>query len=281
MCKLCYVINAIGDDEFLEEPNATIFTEKEYNEFLEGVYNGTITTKKLPENFYSKTANFLESGLFKGLGSKTIEAAFETPDWVLTNEMRINIYQFSAAKTYQQARALTELVVDKEGNVVPFSKYKKEAQKILTNFNSVYLGAERDTALASGRAASDWATIKEDKKFLPLLQYQTVGDARVRPQHARLDNITKTVDSSFWDTYYPPNGWRCRCTTIQLTREASITKTKKADLPIIDPLFAFNPGKEKIVFQDKGENKHPYFIVKREDKDLKQANFGFDIPPMK
>jgi SPP1 gp7 family putative phage head morphogenesis protein len=277
MCKLCYK-NEVGEEEFLDK-NPSIFTPEEYNDFLTGVYNGTITKENLPDNFYYKTADFIKAGLYKGLGAKTVEAAELTPDWILTNEMRTNIYYFSGAKTYQEHKFLSELVVDSKGNVVPFNEYKVKALQILKDFNEAYLGAERDTALASGRAASDWQTIQEDKEFLTKLQYQTVGDKRVRPQHARLDGITKPVSSGFWDVYFPPNGWRCRCTVIQLTSDAKTTKTNKKTLPEIDPLFAFNPGKEQIVFQQTGKNKHPYFRVKRGDADLRQANFNFPIPP--
>jgi len=277
MCKFCY-INEVKDGEFLEE-NPTIFTEQEYNDFLTGVYYGSITKENLPENFYLKNAEFIKAGLYKGLGNKTVEAAFNTPDWVLTNEMRTNIYYFSGAKTYQEHRFLSELVVDSSGNVVPFSEYKKLALKLLKDYNEAYLGAERDTALASGRSASDWQTIQEDKDLYSKLQYQTVGDKRVRPTHAKLDGITKPVNSQFWDVYFPPNGWRCRCTVIQLLGDAKTTKTTKKNLPDLDPLFAFNPGKEQIVFKETGPNKHPYFNVKRGDANLKQTNFGFPIPP--
>lgn len=278
MCNTC-VENKVEDDEFLKQ-NPVIFSEQEYNSFLTGVYDGTITSENLPENFYLKTANFIEAGLFKGLGNKRVEASFNTPDWILTNEMRNNIYYFSGAKTYTEHRFLTELVVDSSGNVVPFSQYKKAALRLLKDYNESYLGAERDTALASGRSASDWATIQEDKTLYPKLQYVTVGDKRVRPTHARLDNIIKPINSPFWNIYFPPNGWRCRCTTIQLQGDEKTTRTTKKNLPEIDPLFAFNPGKEKIVFQTKGANKHPYFKVKRGDGDLKQRNFNFEIPPL-
>ena len=278
MCKYCYIANEVASEEFLSE-NPSIFTSKEYEDFLTGTYEGTITKNNLPENFYTKTADFINAGLFKGLGENFIEAEFGTPDWILTEEMRINIYHFSGAKTYTEHRLLTDLIVDTDGKVRPFNEYKKMALQLLGDYNEAYLGAERDTALASGRAASDWSRIIEDKKFLPMLSYQTVGDKRVRPTHAKLDNIVKPVNSPFWDVYFPPNGWRCRCTTIQLTDEAKTTRTKKAELPEIDPLFAFNPGKEKIVYKENGPNKHPYFTVKRGDADLRQANFNFTIPP--
>lgn len=51
---------------------------------------------------------------------------------------------------------------------------------------------------------------------LPYWQYRTVGDDRVRPEHAALDGLVYRKDSGFWNTWYPPNGFNCRCTVVEL-----------------------------------------------------------------
>lgn len=47
-------------------------------------------------------------------------------------------------------------------------------------------------------------------------KYVTVGDDRVRPEHAGLDGVTLPKDDPFWATNKPPNGWNCRCQAIPL-----------------------------------------------------------------
>ena len=268
MCKLCYK-NVIDEGEFFDK-NADIFTDQEYSDFINGVYEGTINKYALPDLFYTKTAFFLQDGLKQGLQDKIVYASIGSPDHLLTQKMTENTYFFSAAKTYQQTIDLTNAMFDDKGLVIELEEFIEKAKSILVDYNEVYLAVERNMALAMGRGARDWQVAQEDKEFLPLLQYETVGDKRVRPEHARLDNITKPVDDAFWNTYFPPNGWRCRCTTLQLSDKAKVTKTKKDDLPMIDPIFAFNPGVKKIVYSPE----HPYFNVPKEDKELKANNFG-------
>ena len=47
-------------------------------------------------------------------------------------------------------------------------------------------------------------------------KYVTTGDDRVRPTHAALEGVTLPKDDKFWELFYPPNGWNCRCQAIPL-----------------------------------------------------------------
>ena len=86
--------------------------------------------------------------------------------------------------------------------------------------------------------------------------YRTAGDDRVRPEHAALNGVTLPPSDDFWESYYPPNGWRCRCTVVQVRKkkhpatphdeamalgEAALERDTKG-------MFRFNPGKQERVF---------------------------------
>lgn len=47
-------------------------------------------------------------------------------------------------------------------------------------------------------------------------EYVTVGDDRVRPSHAAMDGVRLQRDHPFWKTWWPPNGWNCRCQAIPI-----------------------------------------------------------------
>lgn len=98
----------------------------------------------------------------------------------------------------------------------------------------------------------------------PYWQYSAVNDSRTRPTHRALHGKVYRHDSPFWDTWYPPNGFRCRCKVKTLSAEdvrargLAVEEYLKDDL--IEPVgehgpmparplrpdagFAGNPGKE-------------------------------------
>lgn len=71
-------------------------------------------------------------------------------------------------------------------------------------------------------------------------KYVTAGDDRVRPSHEALDGVTLPKDNPFWDQFWPPNGWNCRCQVIPIYEKRRIKRPPKNVEP--DPGFNFNPG---------------------------------------
>lgn len=84
------------------------------------------------------------------------------------------------------------------------------------------LGLIYDTNMRAAHAAARWERIQEAKAALPYLVYTAVLDERTRHLHAQWGGrggvrIILPVDHPFWLTRYPPNGWRCRCTVLQMS----------------------------------------------------------------
>lgn len=269
MCKYCFS-NDI-------KPEDRIFTDFERDNFINGVFIGAVTVKELPTNIYAKTAEHLEKGVLEGYRQGSLNIDWMATDEALIADLTENIYVFSGAKTYQQVRTMSNLLKDDElrNN---FYKFKEAALVHFDEYNGNYLAAEYHTAIASSKAAAEWTRIEQDKDILPMLTYQTVGDARVRPTHAALDNISRPVDDKFWDEFYPPNGWNCRCIVEQNTDDVQKTNLqgwlKPDDVP---PLFRMNSGKDRIIFS----KKHPYFRVAKGDKAAAKRNFDLPIPKKK
>jgi uncharacterized protein with gpF-like domain len=63
------------------------------------------------------------------------------------------------------------------------------------------------TNMQTAYAAGAWQEIVDQKDLAPLLMYDAVDDFRTRPLHAAWDRKVVAVDSAWWQTHYPPNGY--------------------------------------------------------------------------
>lgn len=147
-----------------------------------------------------------------------------------------------------------------------WQEFKKKTASIDQQYNRRWLKTEYDHTVASANMTEKWQQFQKDKDLYPNLQYKTVHDGKVRPAHRPLHNIIKPIDDPFWDKYYPPNGWRCRCYVIQTMGDA---KGQLPEREIVKPDFHGNVGKTGEVFNDK----NPFFEMAAAagSKKLKEA----------
>jgi SPP1 gp7 family putative phage head morphogenesis protein len=99
-----------------------------------------------------------------------------------------------------------------------------------------------DANIRAAHAVGRWAAIQRTKKNLPWLRYVAVKDSRTRPQHLAWHETILPVDHPFWDTHFPPNGWRCRCTVQQFTNG----DLERLGWKPTDPPPPVNPGRSHI-----------------------------------
>ena len=78
------------------------------------------------------------------------------------------------------------------------------------------------TGIAQGYAAGSWNALQSPdlQEVLEGFTYTTVGDMRVRPEHATWDGFTGPKDHPFFSTHWPPCSWNCRCCVIPSFTEA-------------------------------------------------------------
>ena len=161
-------------------------------------------------------------------------------------------YIFSGIKTFHELNEAFPSLIDENGDRKPFEQFLNDVQKIDRTYNRNYLRAEYNFCHASATMAAKWEQFEEDEDRYNL-QYRTANDDKVRPEHAALDRVTLPMSDSFWKTYYPPNGWNCRCTVVQVRKEKyeetnhdeAMTRGEKATGKDTKGIFQFNPGIEK------------------------------------
>jgi len=66
-----------------------------------------------------------------------------------------------------------------------------------------------------------------------------VGDDRVRDSHAELNGVRAPKDDPIWTQIWPPNGWSCRCTTLEIFEPEPVKAAPEGWQP--DKGFTFDP----------------------------------------
>ena len=209
----------------------------------------------------AETARIINSGVSSSLPE-------DCPD-ALRYALENNAFIFSGFKTFHSMREIGLSMVTDRGTVKQYEDFKKDVQRINAHYNTNYLHAEYYHAVGSAQMAARWNEYAKDGDRYDL-QYRTAGDSRVREEHRLLDGITLPVDDPFWDKYFPPNGWGCRCEAVQV-RKGKYTLSDSADsmrkgdnitAGVKQQMFRFNPGKTMKLFPPK----HPYYKVPNEVK---------------
>lgn len=235
--------------------------ERLVEDAIRNVYEQRVKSGGLDAQLWADNVRALWKGVQNGLNIKT--GYQQATTYEMAAALRQNLYVFAAFKNHAQVEDLVALLTDAQGNIRPFAEFRREALAISQAYNQHWLEAEYQTAVASAQSAVRWQDIQNNKDALPLIKYTTAGDDRVRPAHALLDGVTRPVDDPFWDTWFPPNGWNCRCDVQQVaggeTPEPSVLPDDKS----VPPTFRNNPGKTGQVFT----LQHPYFsLVKPEQR---------------
>lgn len=101
-------------------------------------------------------------------------------------------------------------------------------------------------------------------KARPYWRLVAVQDAASRPEHAAMHGMIFRYDHPFWDTWYPPNGFNCRC-TVQTVSEREVERNGwkiEADDPtgnLFEPKDPVTGSKmpARPLMPDNGWNRNP------------------------
>ena len=95
-------------------------------------------------------------------------------------------------------------------------------------------------AYAAGRWEQSERIAELNPQIAYYWRYITVGDHRVRPQHAEWQGIILPRDHIWWRTHFPPNGFNCRCHA-QLVTERDMRRRGWTVTPDSDPRLGIPP----------------------------------------
>ncbi len=167
------------------------------------------------------------------------------------------VFTVAGATTADLARDLQESLTRALAEGKTITAFRKDFDQAVQSHGWSYNGKRGwrtqvifDANMRSANMAGRWQQIQANKDRRPYLQYRTAGDARVRPQHRQWNGLVYEVDSEFWRTHYPPNGWGCRCTVRAYSQgeiEArNITVSQAGPLKLRDVVAADGTLKDRV-----------------------------------
>lgn len=216
--------------------------------------------------------------------AQVLDAAFSQT--AMSDRMRQRLQQsdyiFSGIKTFHELNEAFPSLVDESGNRKPFEQFLNDVRKIDETYNKNYLRAEYNFVQSSAEMAGKWEQIEQDGDRYNL-QYRTAGDSKVRPEHAALNGVTLPPSDPFWQTYYPPNGWNCRCTVVQVRKtkypttphDEAMQRGAQATGKDTKGIFQFNAGQQQKTFPDY----NPYTIRRCRDCDIAKGKLNLAFVP--
>lgn len=187
---------------------------------------------------------------------------------------------FSGLKTFHELNEVWPLIFTSDGTRRTFEQFLDMARKTDGIYNRNYLRAEYNFIASSAEMAAKWETFAADGDRYNL-QYRTQQDDRVRPEHAALDGVTLPPSDPFWAEFYPPNGWNCRCTVVQVRpskypatdRDEAVRRGNEALQRDTRGMFRFNPGIEGSTVP----KYNPYTIRRCRDCDIAKGRKGLKL----
>lgn len=151
----------------------------------------------------------------------------------------------------------------------------KTGQKVIADLGTPYrLKTIFRTNMQQAYMVGRWQQIMEMANERPYLRYDATDDSRTRPLHRYWNGIILPYNHKFWRTHSPLNGYNCRCSLTQYSKEDLEAKgyeiTKNPDLSTvgIDAGFDYNAGLDHWNHLQDIANQKANSI---KDKDLREA----------
>ena len=213
------------------------------------IFGAGMLKEKPVRRLIEETAAYLSKGIERGIIQ-------ESPSEEMVSSLRESAGVFSGFKTFHEMKEAANLLLDENGGLKPFEQFSNDVQKINDAYNKHYLKTEYNFAVQSTQMAAKWEEQQDDGEGRYLLQYRTAGDKKVRPAHREMEGITLPASDPFWDKYYPPNSWNCRCQAVKIraskypvTDSSEAMKAgDKATEGKYAEMFRFNPGKQRAAY---------------------------------
>lgn len=228
-----------------------LLNKQQKKALVDAIWGGVYDKTTLPYWLFDALASSFEEAASTGWGAALGSGAIKDLDLELS--MQRNIYYFAAHKTAHELNDMHNIMLISKGK----TDFVKRALEVNAKYNKNWYETEYITTSRIARSGREWLNIEETAETFPLLEFVAVMDSNTRDAHAALDGIIRPVNDQFWQKYFPPLDWNCRCTTIRHAPEdAKVTpKTQLTGMPKVQEQFAQRVTDSRKIWHES----HPYF----------------------
>lgn len=199
-----------------------------FNEIAKKITADTLISEEL----FEYTNKHLQKAITQVFGNPK----YDDKNFAFAQKLRRNTTRFAGFKTAAQTRTI--------------QKSKPERYPIINNaYNNNWLRTEYVYTVRSARSAEKWQKYLQDADIYPYLEYMPSLSAVKRSEHVRLYGIIKHINDKFWDKWYPPSDWGCKC-SVQQRRTDKNSNPVPDDITLPKKNMCNNPGKTGQIFTD-------------------------------
>lgn len=262
----------------------------------------------MSDSIKAKPIGLVDKAALFHLQSKELLRGFSHLDvWIHEHAVAFTIAKMMDLDMLAEVK---RVLIEAQQTGMPFGEFKKRlkpylmskgwwGEQVVTDPNTLkpqiaQLGSTRrlktifNTNMQTAFAAGQWQRIQATKQGLPYLRYNRSSAHQPRDSHRRYYGLVLPVDHYIWQYIFPPNGYGCKCTVSQLTRQQAEREGISPEPEIkwqevvnkrtgevvtvpahITPSFAHNHGNriqalEKLFGEKHGKNALQEMIKQRE-----------------
>lgn len=251
MCKITNISNQLSHKQ---TTRLNSLFDKQYEKLLNNDLNPDIST-------IAYTHKLLFDKASKGFGFNWDSINPNDPLYHTYGKVEKDLLLFSGLKNekfIQEAQLIKQSLRDKSEKEI-----KIALKESWNKYYGVWLQTEMDHAQQTSYAKRRYQELFDEAQNgnFKYWRYNSFQDDRVRPEHRALNNVVKLFNDPFWNKYFPPNGYNCRCyvtTDFEIEEDAQdLTQEKLEEAEKATPNeFKKNLGKTQGIFTSKPS--HPY-----------------------
>ncbi len=211
--------------------------------------------KEIEPNLYGATAKTYRKAVDEGFG----RVEFGHPDYDFVQALKTNTDVLAAFKTHRQQNDIASLMLDENGKLKPFDRFRQDVEGVIGKYNRNWLRTEYNTAVIRARHAARWKDFERDADLFPNLKWlESTSPNPDKVVHIRFWNRIWAMVDPFWKSHYPGDRWNCKCgitntdepvTNNDDLSDDQVFKTERPDAGIDS-----NPGISGEIFT----RSHPY-----------------------